>query len=330
MSGSAPAGGAAPVASVIVLAFDAAASIRAALRSLRRQTFVEPFEVIVVWSGDDATPELAAAELPKAVVVGRRERLLTGAARNLGLAHARADLIVFLAADCEAAANWLAQRVADHRAGHDLVGGAVVWAEPAGACARASHLLEYNAFPPGRPRELVDSPVYNLSFHRSVLERYGRYDETLPCGEDTALVWRLVAGGQRFLFDPAVRIAHPGSRSLGELWRHQAWHGLWFGRLSRMRQVPGLGGNGGWRTARLVAAYPAGRLWRMLRRLWRWQPGWLVDSLVLAPLLLLGLTAATVGLIRGLREEAPDPAAAVAGGAAPTSSSRGAPSTPPR
>jgi glycosyltransferase involved in cell wall biosynthesis len=319
------AAGAPPAASVVVPAYDAASSIRRSLESLRRQTLAEPFEVIVVWSGDPATADIVRAEFPAVRLAGGQPRLSTGAARNLGIAAARADIIAFLAADCEADPEWLARRVGAHRQGHDLVGGAVVWAEPAGALARAAHLLEYNAFPPGRPRAVVATPVYNLSFRRAVFERFGGYDESLPCGEDTALIWSLVAAGMTFLFDPAIRIAHPSDETIAGFWRHQAWHGYWLGRISRRRSVPGVGGRGVRRTAaRLVVAYPAARLWRLSRRLLAWQRDWALQALLLAPLLLLGLAAATTGLIRGLTcgEEAPENAGAImpaaAGGRAAT------------
>jgi glycosyltransferase involved in cell wall biosynthesis len=291
---------AAPAASVIVPAFESAATIRRSLGSLRRQTFPEPFEVIVAWSGADATPAIVAAEFPETVLVGRRGRMSTGAARNLGLAVARGEIIAFLAADCEAAPDWLELRVAAHREGHDLVGGAVVWAEPANGLARASHLLEYNSCLPGRPREVSASPVYNLSFRREVYERCGVYDPALPCGEDTALVWRLVEARERFLYDPAIRIAHPGTRGLAGFWRHQEWHGYWLGRLSRRRQVPGIDDATAYRYVRLVVLYPAVRLVRLYRRIWRWQRSWMAQAIALAPLLALGIAAATAGLLRGL------------------------------
>jgi glycosyltransferase involved in cell wall biosynthesis len=290
---------AAPVASVIVLAYRAAPFIRRSLKSLRRQTLAEPFEVIVVWSGDEATPALVAAEFPESRLVGGRQRLLTGAARNLGLAHARAGIVAFLAADCEAAPDWLELRVAAHREGHDLVGGAVVWAEPANAVARAGHLLEYNSCLPGRPREVSASPVYNLSFRRAVFDRYGRYDELLPCGEDTALVWALCEAGAGFLYDPAIRISHASATGVVAFWRHQAWHGYWLGRLSAGRQVPGIGGGVLFRLAKLVVLYPVGRLGRMWRRILCWQRDLAVQAALLTPLMLLGVAAATVGLVRG-------------------------------
>ncbi len=316
-----------PAASVIVLAYDAAAFIRRSLQSLRRQTFAEPFEVIVVWSGDEATPAIVGAEFPEVTLVGRRRRLLTGAARNLGIASAAGDILAFLAADCEASPDWLANRVAAHRQGHDLVGGAVVWAEPANALARASHLLEYNACLPGRPRECTASPVYNLSFRRTIFERHGDFDEALPCGEDTALIWRLVEAGETFLYDPAIRISHPGTGRLGDFWCHQEWHGRWLGRLSRRQQVPGVSGDGALRYAWLVAIYPAARLVRMIRRLAAWQPTWLGGALLLSPLLLLGVAAAACGLVRGLLE---GEAAAAASLASEREVTRAAPAVPPR
>jgi hypothetical protein len=73
----------------------------------------------------------------------------------------------------------------------------VLCTEPAGPIARASHLLEYSEFMIGRPREVVAGrPVYNLSFRRTIFERYGRYEAALACGEDSLFNWRLVQAGE--------------------------------------------------------------------------------------------------------------------------------------
>jgi hypothetical protein len=49
----------------------------------------------------------------------------------------------------------------------------------------------------GRPREVVvGRPVYNLSFRRTIFERYGRYEAALACGEDSLFNWRLVQAGE--------------------------------------------------------------------------------------------------------------------------------------
>lgn len=89
----------APALSVVVLSYNARERIDLALGSLRTQTIKEPFEVIVVDSGDDGTDEYVRAHYPDARLVRSEERLGVGAARNRGAAVARAPYVAFLADD---------------------------------------------------------------------------------------------------------------------------------------------------------------------------------------------------------------------------------------
>lgn len=293
-----------PAASVIVLGYDVASTIRRALASLARQTCPERFEIVVVWSGDDETPRIVAREFPDVRLVGRPARLPTGAARNLGIAHASGEVIAFLAGDCEADPDWLRHRLAAHRAGFDCVGGSVVCAEPAGIVARASHLLEYAICPSSRPREVVeDEPIYNLSFRREIFARHGLYEPAVAGGEDSLFNWRLVQAGEKCLFDPRIRTIHPGPDGLLEFLRHQFWHGAWLARICRDYDFPGTRGYGIRGRCRLMCVYPAVRLVRLVRRIRRWQPHLVRATVFLSPLLLLGILAATLGLLRGWLSE---------------------------
>lgn len=269
------------------------------MTSLKRQDLADPFEVVVVWSGDGETARILEREFPEAKIVGRQERLPTGAARNLGLEHASGDIIAFLAADCQAEPEWLRRRVAAHRAGFDCVGGAVVCAEPAGMIARASHLLEYSEFMIGRPREVVvGRPVYNLSFRREIFVRYGTYEAVLACGEDSLFNWRLVEAGERFLFDPSIRIIHRGPDRLRDFLEHQTWHGKWFATLCREYHYPGWRGHSAQPLLRIILVYPVVRIKRLLKRIVRWRPDLVGDLVRLLPIVLLGVAAVTIGLAR--------------------------------
>src|SRR5688572_15177048 len=86
-----------PDLACVVLALGNPPELAAAVRSLLDQG--EPLEVVVVNSaGGGAAATLAAAGLA-VPVVERPERLLPGAARNLGIAATRAPFVAFLAAD---------------------------------------------------------------------------------------------------------------------------------------------------------------------------------------------------------------------------------------
>ncbi|MFH1178071.1 MAG: glycosyltransferase [Acidobacteriota bacterium] len=311
-------GASCPAASVIVLAYNAAPTIGRSLGALTRQDCSEEFEIIVVWSGEDDTAGIVSRDFPNVRLVGRPARLLTGATRNLGLAHARGEIIAFLAADCEVPEDWLSRRIAAHRAGFRCVGGAVVCAEPAGAVARASHLLEFIACSTRRPRAVVDQPLYNLSLHREVFARHGGYEETLACGEDTLFNWRLAHGHERFLFDPAIRTIHREPERLRELLQHQYWHGAWFGWLCRRHGTPGRDGTKRLGLWWILLWYPAGRLARLAWRVYCWQPKELPELVLLSPLLVLGVLSAALGLLRGWVGRHPDFADKASGGASRT------------
>jgi len=295
-----PSRSSAPCATVVVLACDAAATIRRCLSSLAGQVGVEPFEIVVVWSGDATTQRIVAEEFPSAVTVGRCEPLPTGAGRNLGVRHSSGRIVAFLAADCEVAPDWLARRLAAHREGYPCVGGAVLCPRAAGAVARAGHLLEYNAFPPGRPREVVrGQPLYNLSYRRELFDQFGLYEESLVCGEDTAFNWQLARAGVPALFDPGIRLYHESDAGLAGFLRHQSWHGAWFGLMCRSQETPGFAGPRLRRLRRMLVMYPLGRFVRLVRRTLAWSPEHRSDLVLLAPLVFLGLAAATLGLMRG-------------------------------
>src|SRR3954470_18484082 len=104
-------------ASLVIPARNALATLGLTLRGLADQVAAPPFEVIVVDDGStDGTRELAQS------FGGLDLRVLDttggegpGAARNRGAVEARADLLVFIDADCEPEPDWLANLVAAAR-----------------------------------------------------------------------------------------------------------------------------------------------------------------------------------------------------------------------
>ena len=95
-----------PEISVIVPARDAAALLPSLFAALDRTTFDGPWETVVVDDAStDATADIAAEW--GARVVRLPSQSGPAAARNAGLAAARAPLIAFTDADCEPSPGWL-------------------------------------------------------------------------------------------------------------------------------------------------------------------------------------------------------------------------------
>lgn len=87
--------------SVVIPAYNAAATIDETLRSVRSQTHRE-LEIVVVDDGStDATVEIAAehAAADGRIAIVRQDNAGVAAARNAGWQHARSDLIAFVDAD---------------------------------------------------------------------------------------------------------------------------------------------------------------------------------------------------------------------------------------
>ena len=110
-------------ASVVVPAYQSAATIGGTLDALARQDLDEPYEVIVVDDGStDGSAEIA--ERAGVTSVLRQPNLGPAAARNAGVAAAAGDAIAFTDADCLPEPDWLRTGVsALERA--DLVQGRV-------------------------------------------------------------------------------------------------------------------------------------------------------------------------------------------------------------
>jgi glycosyltransferase involved in cell wall biosynthesis len=202
----------APELACVVLGLGNPPELAEAVRSLLAQE--EPVEVVVVNSaGGGAAAALAAAGL-KATVVERAERLLPGAARNLGIASTRAPFLAFLAADCWAEPGWAAARLRAHRAGALAVASAVTNPYRRNLAAWASYVALFSKRMPGAPADRALR--YGVSYARSLFERFGVFREDLRGGEDTELHQRL-AGEVEIAWEPAVRTAHRHPRRLSLL-----------------------------------------------------------------------------------------------------------------
>ncbi len=192
------------------------------------------------------------------------EGLNPAAARNLGVATAAGERLLFVDADCRPAAGWL-HHLAGALDAAPVAGGAVTFprdraARRGGRWALADNIASFHPLLADRPAEAATRrPLgsLNLAVRRAAWQRVGPFDEALPTSEDHDWVLRARAAGLATAFVPQALVEHAAVRATRrDLEAHAAWYGAHF------RQF----------LARHPGAFAGGPTWASRRRLRRAAP----------------------------------------------------------
>jgi GT2 family glycosyltransferase len=254
-------GGAAPLVSVIVPAYAAERTIGACVASLAAQQAAPPFEVIVVDSSPDETPDIVEREFSGIRLIRLGSRTPAGAARNRGVREARGSFLLMIDTDCVAEPDLIARMLARHREEtYAAVGGALVNGTPRSVSGWIGYLLEFKESMPRAPRrETTSVPTANVMYRRDAFEAAGGFDEQMWMAEDLLLHWRMVNRGARILFDPEIRAIHLNRTG----WRQVLAYQIQLGRWSAIaRRKGGLPGHLALRVPPLVLLLPVARTLR--------------------------------------------------------------------
>ena len=212
------AGGPAPDASLIVIAFNEEKRISACLQSILEQDAPAAFVVIVVDDGSsDGTRQVVLA----AARGEQRVRLVTlpknvgrGAARAAGVSQARGRAIGFVDADITLPSDWLSRCLAE-LPGHAAVGGTPV---PDGNVAI---LAKFSGSTPRVVEGGMPITGSNVLFDASVFRAIG-FDPRDRVGEDFRLAARLQRAGYALKRIPNLLVGHEEDKTYraGLRWRY--------------------------------------------------------------------------------------------------------------
>ena len=292
-----------PVLSAIVISHNDEDTIEEAVRAVVEQQCPEPFEVIVVVSGDDRTAEVVRSEFPEVTLVELEGHVLPGVARNAGLRVARGDFISFPGSHVRLPPGSLAARIEAHDLGHAMVTGTTLNGNtsPAGW---ASYFLDHASVLPGRPSEELRGPPAHCSYREDLLRAVGGFPEDMRAGEDTVVnvaLWRRGFGAYRAR---GVRLVHRSPcRTVTRLVRHHFNRGRGLGRILLQEHGSAWAYMARGRGVRFLLGYCRRRLGQTSRSVEAWGGPLRPVYRRVLPLVVLGIVAAWAGtlfeLVRG-------------------------------
>lgn len=200
--------------------------LRAASRIVGRSGLVE---IIVVDDGSSDGTRQIAGDYGVTVVHGTGKG--AGAARNLGVAHARTDWIWFVDADCVPEGDAL-EHLVPHLADPNVaaVGGTYGNMHPESLLPSLIQ-QEIAARHARMKTEVSFLAGFNVVYRRDVLREVGGFDEALKKGQDAELAYRVRQLGHLLHFEPRSIVRHHHELSLRAYLRVQRDQGFYRVRM---------------------------------------------------------------------------------------------------
>ncbi len=286
-----------PFISVVIPSYNEEERIERCLRSVFAQRLEGIYEVIVVDSSTDTTPQIILEKFPLVRLFHRDQQTLPGAARNIGVKQAKGRIIAFLDGHCVADIFWLQNALlAMKESGSFVIGGALRNANPEKFVSVADFILAFNEFSEGMPSRFVTfMPSCNFICTKEVFEKVGGFDESLRAGEDTMFCYTLVQNGYVLYFDERVLV----ERFNRELWKNFLEHHRRFGQYSAyVRKRVHLSGSIFVRFPVLILGMPVVRSGLIFLRLLRYNQRLLADFFVVFPLFFAGISVWSWGFLK--------------------------------
>jgi glycosyltransferase involved in cell wall biosynthesis len=217
-----------PVASIVMPAHNAERTIAEAVTALLSQAVARPVEVLIVDNmSTDRTLEIARSlsdGMERVHVLTASEEQGAAYARNVGVARAKAPLLIFVDADDIVAPGWLTAYLS-------AASEECLLAGPIDELTLARFPTWSAASSPHRPPMTLRGQVYattaNCAISHSLFTRLGGFESGFggDVGEDVDLSWRVEALGIRVQFVPdalVVKRPRQSRRELFSQWRSYA------------------------------------------------------------------------------------------------------------
>lgn len=289
--------------SVVMPSYNSEKSIEKALDSVFSQDFEHAFEVLVVDSSEDKTPDIIKEKYPQVKLIIKQERTDQGKARNIGVRRAHGEFIFFIDSDCVAKPGWMKNLVRGFELGFHVSGGPVLNANPDSAVAWAGYFFEFNdLLPYGTSGEVEHVGSCNACYKREVLLKYGGFPSGLKFAvEDIMYNWFLSRRSVKMYNSAGAVVSHFHRESFLSYIKHQ--YKLARGTVQFLKNSHA---SGYWLTEHttlalfVVPILPFIKFVRINAHIFRFNSSLYSKKPVIVPLIVLGLAAWLCGFTQEL------------------------------
>jgi len=289
--------------SVVIPSYNSEETIDLCLESLRKQSYTDRYETILVDSSTDRTPQIVMSNHTDVAFIHISEKTDPGTARNIGVRKAKGEIIAFIDSDCIAAADWLTRLSAAHDSKAAAIGGAVRNGNQEGdLIALAGYIAEFREFIPGQPkREVRHIPTCNISYRKEIFESFGGFNKKYYPQEDLVFNYRLHAAGEKIIFDPSIQVYHHHRSK----WKEYTGHQLRIGNITSrvLKKIPLHGSTIARNKALaipLVPLLPLVKFVRTVDTFMRYEPSSICRKPQVLGIFAIGLICWAVGFTQGI------------------------------
>lgn len=215
--------------SVIIPAYNSAATLGACLQAIQKQDYRGKKEVIVM--DDGSTDRTAAvAQQFRGVKLLAQKHAGPAAARNRGARAARGEIILFTDADCIPSRDWMREMASP------FADAAVAGVQGAYRTGQRELVARFSQLEiEDRYNRMLRFPridfigTYAAAYRKKAFLEFGGFDESFPSasGEDSELSFRLAEAGHQMVFAPTAVVSHRHPSSLAHYLRVKFWRAHW-------------------------------------------------------------------------------------------------------
>jgi mycofactocin glycosyltransferase len=230
-----------PVISVIVPSYQSQDTIRYCLNSLLDQEIEQQFEIVVVDSSTDATPDIIRKEYPGVKLFHLPKKTDPAAARNLGAWSSTGEVLAFIDSDCTAGKDWLERLYEELSGEFSAVGGSVMNSTEDNPVCWAGYFCEFREFlPVGEKREVENITLGNAAYKKNTFFGAGAFPEGCFPQEDQVFHKKYKMFGNRIIYDPTNPVWHRHRTSEADFCKHQMLIGRANAAVVNRLDLPGV------------------------------------------------------------------------------------------